>query len=170
MRKKNVKVLEENATGLHLHKTHCRVTVKHETTSGRFQETIIYRHHIEPRVKLHVPREVSFPIPLRYIAVTRAASTTFNVMIERRIDDYWNIERNRDLSDAWTCFARFTTLDEKTSRGYTWSGERLTNKANNTQARSPVARNMEKYVRRSSTKSQAEVRYRKNRSSTMQES
>ena len=24
-----------------------------------------YRHHVEPRVKLHVPREVSFPIPLK---------------------------------------------------------------------------------------------------------
>ena len=25
----------------------------------------IYRHHVEPRVKLHVPREGSFPIPLK---------------------------------------------------------------------------------------------------------
>ena len=27
----------------------------------------IYRHHVEPRVKLYMPREESFPIPLKYI-------------------------------------------------------------------------------------------------------
>ena len=31
---------------------------------------IIYRHHVEPRVKLHVPRKTSFPIPLKCIDVT----------------------------------------------------------------------------------------------------
>ena len=40
----------------------------------------IYRHHVEPRVKLYVPREESFPIPLRYIDVTRETSTTLDVM------------------------------------------------------------------------------------------
>ena len=30
----------------------------------------IDRHHVEPRVKLYVPREESFPIPLKYIDVT----------------------------------------------------------------------------------------------------
>ena len=32
---------------------------------------LIYRHHVEPRVKLYSPREESFPIPLRYIDVPR---------------------------------------------------------------------------------------------------
>ena len=67
------------------------------TMSGNF----IFRHHVEPRVKLYSPREESFPIPLRYIDVTRATSTTLDVMLERRMDDYWNIEGNRDLSDSW---------------------------------------------------------------------
>ena len=31
--------------------------------SGNF---ILYRHHVEPRVKLYSPREESFPIPLKY--------------------------------------------------------------------------------------------------------
>ena len=31
----------------------------------------IYRHHVEPRVKLYSPREESFPIPLKYIDVSR---------------------------------------------------------------------------------------------------
>ena len=36
----------------------------------------IYRYHVEPRVKLHVPRE-SLPIPLRYIDGPRSTSTTW---------------------------------------------------------------------------------------------
>ena len=52
----------------------------------------IYRHHVEPRVKLYVPREESFPIPLRFIDVTRATSATLDGMLDRRMDDYWNIE------------------------------------------------------------------------------
>ena len=35
----------------------------------------IYRHHVEPRVKLYVPTEESFPIPLKYIDVTRTTDT-----------------------------------------------------------------------------------------------
>ena len=35
--------------------------------SGNF----IYRHHVEPRVKLYSPREESLPIPLKYIDVSR---------------------------------------------------------------------------------------------------
>ena len=34
--------------------------------SGSF----IYRHHVEPRVKLYSPREESFSIPLKYIDVS----------------------------------------------------------------------------------------------------
>ena len=35
--------------------------------SGNF----IYRHHVEPLVKLYSPREESFPIPLKYIDLSR---------------------------------------------------------------------------------------------------
>ena len=58
-----------------------------------------YRHHVEPRVKLYSPREESFPIPLKYIDVTRTTHTNLDVKQEKRIDDYWNIDGSRDLSD-----------------------------------------------------------------------
>ena len=29
------------------------------------------------------------------------------VMQERRIDDYWNVDGSRDLSDSWTGFIQF---------------------------------------------------------------
>ena len=85
----------------------------------------IYRHHVDPGVKLYVPREQSFPIPLRCIDVTRATSTTLDVMLERRMYEYWNFEGDRDLSDAWTGFTRFTIPNEEPSDGYTWSGREL---------------------------------------------
>ena len=47
--------------------------------SGNF----VYRHHVEPRVKLYVPREASFPIPLKYIDVTRTTSSSLDVMLEK---------------------------------------------------------------------------------------
>ena len=39
-------------------------------------ESFIYRHHVDTRVKLYSPREETFPIPLKYIDVTR---TTHNL-------------------------------------------------------------------------------------------
>ena len=92
--------------------------------SGSF----IYRHHVEPRVKLYSPREESFPIPLKYIDVSRTTHTNLDVKQEKRIDDYWNIDGSRDFSDPWTGFTQFTVLDEKPPDGYMWSGERLTRK------------------------------------------
>ena len=44
---------------------------------------LIYRHHVEHSVKLYVPREASFPIPLKYIDVTRATSTSLDTMLEK---------------------------------------------------------------------------------------
>ena len=77
--------------------------------SGSF----IYRHHVEPRVKLYSPREESFPIPLIYIDVSRTTHTNLGVKQAKRIDDYWNIDGSRDLSDPWTGFTQFTLLEEK---------------------------------------------------------
>ena len=84
------------------------------------------RHHVEPRVKLYSPREESFPIPLKYVDVSRTTHKNLDVKQERRIDDYWNIDGSRDLSDSWTSFTQFTLLEEKPPDGYMWSGRRLT--------------------------------------------
>ena len=89
------------------------------STSGNF----IYRHHFGSRVKHYSPREESFPIPLKYIDVSR---TTHDVMQERRIDEYWNVDGSRDVSGSWTSFTQFTVLNEKPPDGYMWSGVRLT--------------------------------------------
>ena len=107
--------------------------MKQEMMCGPFQGTTFTvitsitgdfncRHHVEPRVRLYVPREASFPILLKYIDVARAASTSLDVMLE-------NVDGDRDLSDMWTGFTRFTILDgKKPADGCTWSGRRLTRK------------------------------------------
>ena len=60
----------------------------------------IYRHHVEPRVKLYTSREESFPIPLKYIDVSRTTHTSLDVMLEKNLDDYWNVDVDRELSDV----------------------------------------------------------------------
>ena len=47
--------------------------------SGNF----ICRHHVEPRFKLYSPRKESFPIPLKYIDVSRTTHTTLDVKQEK---------------------------------------------------------------------------------------
>ena len=49
-------------------------------------------------------------------------------MLEKQIEDYWNVDGEKDLLDAWTGFTRFVLLKEKPPEGYAWSGERLTRK------------------------------------------
>ena len=95
---------------------------------GSMSGNFICCHHVEPRVKLYSPSEESFPIPLKYIDVSRTTHTNLDVEREKCIDDYWNIDGSRDLSDPWTGFTQFTVLDEKPPDGYLWSGERLTRK------------------------------------------
>ena len=107
--------------------------------SGSF----IYRHHVEPRVKLYSPREDSFPIPLKYIDLSRTTHTNLDVKQEMRIDDYWNIDGSRDLSDPWTGFTQFTLLDEKSSRRIHMVRGEINEKAAYIQARSSMARVME---------------------------
>ena len=75
-----------------------------------------------------MPTEESFSIPLKYIDATRTTDTTSDVMLEESIDDYWNVDGERELSGACTGFTSFTILNEKPPYGYTWSEERLTSK------------------------------------------
>ena len=60
-----------------------------------------------------MPKEESFLIPLKYNDVTRTTDTTLDVMSEKRFGDYWNVDGERELSDAWTGFTRFILLNER---------------------------------------------------------
>ena len=122
--------------------THFRMPVKQENDFWSMSGNFIYRHHVEPRVKLYSPRE-SFPIPLTYIDVTRTTHTNLDVKQEKRIDDYWNIDGSRDLSDPWTSFTQFIFIGRKTSQRMYVVRADTDKKAANIQARSFMAKTLE---------------------------
>ena len=120
----------ENLKGLHLHNIFSSFLDAGEAQDDFWSilGDCIFRHHVEPRIKLYRPREETCPIPLKCIDVSRTTHTNLDVKLEKRIDDYWNIDGSRDLSDPWTGFTQCTILEEKAPDGYTWSGGRLTRK------------------------------------------
>ena len=108
-------------------------------------EDFIYRHHVEPRVKLHMPKEEAFPFPLKDIDVTRNTHTSLDVMQEKilMITRTW-MEKGK-LSDAWTGFTRFILSNERPLDGYTWSGGTL-EQTNNLKKWQCLARYVEVFV------------------------
>ena len=78
---------------------------------GSIQGDFIYRHH-EPRVQLQVPKGETFTIPLKYIDVTKSTHTDLDVLQEKKIDDCWNVDPSKHLSDSWRGFTKFTKTDE----------------------------------------------------------
>ena len=86
------------------------------------QGNFIYRHRNEHRVQLCVPKEETFPIALKYTDVTRATYSNPDVLQEKRLDDYCNVDANRSLSDSWKGFTKFTLVKEKPPKVYMWSG------------------------------------------------
>ena len=77
-----------------------------------------------------MPKEESFVIPMKCIDVTRTTKTTLDVLLEN-IEDYWNVDGERELSDPWTRFTRFISLKERPPEGYTWSGRENYKETNN---------------------------------------
>ena len=63
-----------------------------------------------------MPKEDTFSFPLKHIDVARSTYTDLDVMQEKRIDDHWNVESNRNLSDSWKEITKFTPLKERTSQ------------------------------------------------------
>ena len=84
------------------------------------QRDFIYRHHGDSSVQLYVPKEETFPIPLKVFDVKRYTHTNLDVMQEKRIDDYWNVNENRSLSDTWAGFHNIYSAEPP--KKYLWSG------------------------------------------------
>ena len=56
----------------------------------------ISRHHVVPRVKLYVPREETFPIPLKYIDVATTTGTFLDILLGQimKITGTWMVKKN----------------------------------------------------------------------------
>ena len=149
-------------------KTQRGIMRKLKVTSGLLQKKFIYRHHVEPRVKLYMTEEETFPITMKYIDVTRTTHTSLDVMLDKQIDDYGNVDGERELSDAWTGFTRFVLLKERPPEGYTSSGGRLTRKQT-TSGPDDVCPDMWKFMSDAAKKKQNKDGLSRNQSSTMQD-
>ena len=85
--------------------------------SGNF----IFRHHVELSVKLYSPRRIT-PYSTEVHWCIQNYSYQFGCQArETRIDDYWNIDGSRDLSDPWTGFTQIGLLEETLPNGFLWS-------------------------------------------------
>ena len=88
-------------------------TPRQENDFWSISRDFIYRHHVEPRVKLYVPTEESFPTPLKYIDVTRTTETYLDVMSEKQIDDYWNVDGEGELSGSMDRLHKILEIERK---------------------------------------------------------
>ena len=92
----------ENQKGVFHHlMTDLRMPVKQLLTFGPCQETsyTAITLNVESN-KLYSPREESFPIPLKYIDVSKTTHTNLDVKQGKRIDDYWNIDGEEKPPDG----------------------------------------------------------------------
>ena len=98
-----------------------------EMISGPCQETSFSAITLNPESNF-TRREKNHSLPLKYIDLSKTTHTNLGVKHKKRIDDYWNIDGSRDLSDYWTGFNQFILLKEKPPNEDMWSGRRLTRK------------------------------------------
>ena len=72
-----------------------------------------------------MPKEESFSFSDEVHRRYRTTKTSLDVMLEKQMDDYWNVDEERELSDARTGYKRFILLNERPPDGHTWSGRDL---------------------------------------------
>ena len=114
------------------------------------------RDLVEPFVKLFVSKEESVPMT-RYIDVTRATSTSLDVILKKSIDDCWNVDGHRDFSGTRTDFTSLSILDEN-PLGWIYMIQGATDKkVNDIQTRFSVTRNMGWHVRSADTNREVKV-------------
>ena len=78
----------ENQKGLFHHlKTHFRMPVKRQMTSGPCREASYTAITLNPESSFTRREKESFPIPLKYIDVSRTTHTNLGVKQEKRIND-----------------------------------------------------------------------------------
>ena len=82
--------------------------------------------------KVLVPKEETFPVPLKYIDATRSTHTNLNVCKKHRIDDCW------ECGSEWKFIGRFEQpfvrvlerihevhmIERQPPTGYMWPGRR----------------------------------------------
>ena len=76
-----------------------KTTLNPATTSGRLKETSFIVIMLNPEFLSVCQKEESFPTPVKCIVVNRTTHTDLDVMQEKRVNDHWNVDGDRTLSD-----------------------------------------------------------------------
>ena len=83
----------------------------------------MYRYHIEPRVQLNVPKEETFPNPLKFFDVSRTTHTRSGCIEGKNLSAIFGTSMWIEFYQ--TGFTKFTWLTEKPPPRCLWFGERL---------------------------------------------
>ena len=98
---------------------------KLDKISGVFWGNYKYQNHVARRTKLHVLKD-DVPILVNYIDVQRRTKTSIDLIHEATVDDYWNIDGDKSLSEPWISVTRFELLNKNPPQGHLWVQGRLT--------------------------------------------
>ena len=63
-----------------------------------------------------MPKEETFLIQLKYIDFAWSTHTDLDVLQELKIDDNWNVDSSKHLSDSWRGFTMFTLFESETTK------------------------------------------------------
>ena len=108
----------ENQKGLFQHlTTRFRMPVKRQMIFGPCQETSYTAITLNPESGFTRREKNHSLFHWCTFDVTRTTHTNLDVKQAKRIDDYWNIDGSRDLSDSCTGFTQFTLLEENLQTG-----------------------------------------------------
>ena len=95
-----------------------------------------------PREQLFAPKESSFSMSLNYFDIVSQTKTILDTLEGSRIDDPWNIDGNRVLSDSWSRSSIFRVLNKRPLRGDSSVHVRLTNISSHIETRNDLARSV----------------------------
>ena len=71
-----------------------------------------------------MPKKESFPIPLKYIDVTRTSYTSLDVMLEKQIEEQWNVDGKKRIVRRMDRIHKICSIKGKaTGRMYMVRGE-----------------------------------------------
>ena len=92
------------------------------TTSG----TVLVCHHRVPRTNLFTPSDPECPLPTKYLDVTRKTYTSIETEAEKCVDDLWNVDGNKALSEEWIGKTIFEILHFPPKKNHYWVAGRET--------------------------------------------
>ena len=93
------------------------------TSFALIQGDFMYRHHIELRVHLYVPKKETFTVPLKCIGVTWTIYTNLDVLQEKRVGRLLEFGReSKCIRFQERTVHKVHSVERKTSKRDMWSG------------------------------------------------